>query len=219
MERKMKILFACLVCFLLSQAIFSEEAENQNLASPVNTESAESDERKSSMGVDFAFDISPSLALRPYIAQEVAYKFVHKNGVGFHAGFRVMENLARTLREPYLYIYQISELNVKAWYLQTGAGVAVLDQNAYKTESSNAIEVPFVFTFSTGAKFGNWKWGRGIANLKIGLDFSPTINIPDSTASSAAQALGSVVAASLLVIFDTPKLNVGLSYYLPALTW
>ncbi|MBP5568010.1 MAG: hypothetical protein J6X54_02165 [Treponema sp.] len=138
----------------------------------------------------------------PFLYEEIGYKFLADNNIGFTIGARATEDLFFPSDLKFLYISPYVELDLANYYLAGGITLST------GTISSDALAIPFI---KTGCTFGNWEWGPGIGNIDIGIDLTATM-----LWSVIEQGdVGAAISGSLLSIFNFAHLYVGVTWFLP----
>lgn len=65
--------------------------------------------------------------------------------------------------------------------------------------------------FRLGWEFGSWECGKGILNLRIGLEATCTYYCSTEEENAFSNAIGSFIGT----VFNVPKLSVSATYFLP----
>ena len=207
--------------------VFAQEIEGdaENTALPVEVEEefkdqteilenseeeviAEVKENKTQFGMEAEFTLAPAIILRPYLVQEVSAKVVFPNKISLQLGARAMELFFfKYSSDPYLSLAPFFEFGYDMFYFQGGPLFCIYDD-------FSGFDLSFFF--STGAKFGKWQWGKGQANMKIGIEFSPvSVSHSSSNSDSTEEAVGESIAGIFALVYSIPKIDIGLTYFLP----
>lgn len=154
-------------------------------------------------GFKFGLGGLSSIMLKPYTYEQVGYSY--KWDSGFFAGgdIRFLENIIPSSKEePIVHFMFGPTFGYKNFYLSGGAFFFIHNNTVSIEEIS--------FYVRTGASFSPWQWGKGKGGMDIGLEFSPTLYIPNSESG-----LESGLVVLFGTLFNLIKLNVGVTYYLP----
>jgi hypothetical protein len=116
-----------------------------------------------------------------------------------------MENIVRTSKEPIVYLIPFADFWLKHWYLGGGAIFQV-------PMGSDFTVVPLVHT---GWNVGMWECGQGRIGIDLGVEFSPTVSLIESSGEEPEDALGDALGSVFTTIFNAIKINLGVCWLLP----
>ena len=196
-----KRFLAIMACFIIGTVCVSAQE---------NTEKTDSSGLE--YGINFGAGVETSFILKPYIYESTSFMIKPTENFSADLGVRVLFNTLKSSKEPLVYLLPTFTITFHHFYLGGGAFIDFTDSNS--EDNSNSI---VSWQVRAGAVFGNWEWGPGIGNVDIGLSFSPTVIIAETSESDneAGAALGAAIGSIFLTIFNIVKLNVGVTWFLP----
>lgn len=189
---------------LFSQDISEEILEDESFSDDIVVSDDVVNEERSfkknatEFGIYIGADLSESVMLKTYIAEDLNVMFRFTNGIALDGGVRIVENIIRNDPEPYVYIIPCLDFRYKHFYIGGGVLLPVGD----------SMEPSFFARI--GGAFGDWNWGPGKGEMNIGVEVSPMLYWI-STDDSIGSAFGSVFAT----IFNCVKIDVGVKWFLP----